>query len=350
MVDKKILSRLVPINSLNKEHVEQLASSTKPEQLPAGEVVFHEGDEDRHAIYLLQGEIELGTGSNVLKVLRGGEEATLHPLAPYQPRQVTAKARTVIALLRFRSEVLDTLLTWDQSSGYVVEDITEDHADEDENDWMAKILQKEVFFRIPPANIQTIFMRMEPVTLSVGENVITQGEEGDYYYVIKRGHCKVTRKTRSNPNGVKLATLGVGDSFGEEALITDAKRNATVTMLSDGELVRLSKDDFMKLLNEPLLNWVNYRDAKAMVENKGAQWLDVRLPTEYEERHFEGSINVPFFSLRMRLKQLDRATPYIVCCDTGSRSSAAAFLLNERGYDAYVLRGGLNATPAGTFP
>ncbi|MDX1594539.1 MAG: cyclic nucleotide-binding domain-containing protein [Gammaproteobacteria bacterium] len=350
MVDKKILSKLVPINSLNSDHVERLASSTKPEQLPAGEVVFQQGEEDRRAIYLLQGEVELVTGSNTLKVLRGGEEATRHPLAPYQPRQVTAKAKTVIAVLSFKSELLDTMLTWDQSSGYVVEDITEEHDEEDENDWMAKILQKEVFFRIPPANIQTIFMRMEPVSLRAGEKVIEQGEEGDYYYVIKRGHCKVTRRTRNNPNGVKLATLGVGDSFGEEALLTEAKRNATVTMLSDGEMMRLSKTDFMTLLKEPLLNWVGYNEAKELVEGKGAQWLDVRLPPEYEQRHLEGSINVPFFSLRMRLKQLDRETPYVVVCDTGSRSSAAAFLLNERGYDAYVLRGGLNKMPAGILP
>ncbi len=350
MIDKKILSKLVPINSLNHEHVEKLATSTEPEQVPAGEVVFSEGEEDRRAIYLLQGELELGTGSNILKVLRGGEDSTLHPLAPYQPRQVTAKAKTVVALLRFRSELLDTLLTWDQSSGYVVEDIAEEHEEEDENDWMAKILQKEVFFRIPPANIQAIFMRMQPVSLRAGENVITQGEDGDYYYVIKRGHCKVTRKTRSNPKGVKLANLGVGDSFGEEALITETKRNATVTMLSDGELVRLSKEDFMKLLNEPLLNWIKFEDAVSMVENKGAQWIDVRLPTEYEQRHLDGSMNIPFFSLRMRIKQLDRSIPYIVICDTGSRSSAAAFLLNERGFDAYVLRGGLNKTPAGTLP
>ena len=149
---------------------------------------------------------------------------------------------------------------------------------------------------------------------------------------------------------MKLATLGVGDSFGEEALITDTKRNATVTMLSDGEMMRLSKDDFMKLLQEPLLNWLNYKEAAAMVEGQGAKFLDVRIPAEFEQRHLDGSLNIPFFSLRMRLKQLDRDTPYVLVCDTGSRSSAAAFLLTERGYEAFVLRGGLNKLPAGTLP
>jgi rhodanese-related sulfurtransferase len=37
---------------------------------------------------------------------------------------------------------------------------------------------------------------------------------------------------------------------------------------------------------------------------------------------------------------------YVVCCDTGRRSSAAAYILSERGFEAYVLKGGLAATEA----
>ena len=43
----------------------------------------------------------------------------------------------------------------------------------------------------------------------------------------------------------------------------------------------------------------------------------------------------------MKLSALDRNIPYIVYCDTGRRSSAAAYILVERGFDAYVLTGGL---------
>ena len=47
---------------------------------------------------------------------------------------------------------------------------------------------------------------------------------------------------------VYLAELGMGDTFGEEALISGAHRNATVTMITDGVLMRLGKDDFNTLL------------------------------------------------------------------------------------------------------
>jgi rhodanese-related sulfurtransferase len=48
--------------------------------------------------------------------------------------------------------------------------------------------------------------------------------------------------------------------------------------------------------------------------------------------------------VRLKLKTLDQSIPYVVVCDNGHRSSAAAYILSERGFDAHVLRGGLMAT------
>jgi rhodanese-related sulfurtransferase len=153
----------------------------------------------------------------------------------------------------------------------------------------------------------------------------------------------VTRETPLNKDGIRLAELKMGDTFGEEALISEAKRNATVTMLSDGYLMRLGKEDFRKLLNEPFLEWVDYEQAKQIAAS-GGQWLDVRLPSEFEHYHAPNAINIPLYSLRLKIKSLSRTTHYIVCCDTGRRSSACAYILSERGFHASVLRGGLSAT------
>ena len=74
----------------------------------------------------------------------------------------------------------------------------------------------------------------------------------------------------------------------------------------------------------------------------GGQWLDVRLPSEFDASHKNGAVNVPLYFLRLKLNTLDPETRYVVCCDTGRRSSAAAFILNERDYQTVVLKGGLN--------
>ena len=112
------------------------------------------------------------------------------------------------------------------------------------------------------------------------------------------------RKTRKNPEGVTLARLGVGDNFGEEALISGGKRNASIIMLTDGVLMSLSKTDFLELMNEPLLNWVNYSEAKEIANGQGI-WVDVRLPAEFQSQHLDGSVNIPLPLLRSKVEKLE---------------------------------------------
>jgi rhodanese-related sulfurtransferase len=58
------------------------------------------------------------------------------------------------------------------------------------------------------------------------------------------------------------------------------------------------------------------------------------------------SVNIPLYFIRLKINALDKNTQYVVCCDTGRRSSAAAYILSERGFEAYVLKGGLAASEA----
>jgi len=249
-----------------------------------------------------------------------------------------------IEYIMIDSDLLDVLLTWDQTGQYEVAELRGDGLDVT-GDWMTTLLQTKAFHRIPPANIQAIFMRMQRINYRASDVVIKQGTEGDFFYVVVAGKCIVTRETPLNKEGIKLAELGPGDSFGEEALIAEAKRNATVTMFSDGTLMRLGKHDFQTLLNEPLLQWVDQQKAREIVAH-GGKWLDVRLPSEFQNFRIDDAVNIPLYFIRLKLNALDKNTQYVVCCDTGRRSSAAAYILSERGFEAYVLKGGLAASEA----
>ncbi len=342
-IDPNQIKSLSPINSLNPENAQELIKKITATQIQSGHYIFKKGDLDKIHVYLLQGEIELVQDKKVVKVIKAGSPDGLQPIAHGFPRPVSARAKSAAVITKINSDMLDIMLTWDQTGSYSVEAVDED---DDETDWMTRILQTRAFHRIPPANIQAMFMRMESVSYKPGEKVIEQDAEGDYFYIIKEGRCLVTRSTPANPNGVKLATLSVGDSFGEEALISDSKRNATITMLTDGHLMRLNKEDFNSLLNEPLLNWVDYDEGKKLVAG-GAVWFDVRLPTEHKAKHIKGSINIPLIFLRMKANSLDTDKKYVIYCDTGRRSSAASFLLNEKDIETYVLRDGVDtAEPA----
>jgi rhodanese-related sulfurtransferase len=98
-------------------------------------------------------------------------------------------------------------------------------------------------------------------------------------------------------------------------------------------------------MNEPLLQWVSNDQAREIIA-KGGRWLDVRLPSEHQNLSIDGSLNIPLYFIRLKLSALDRNIPYVAYCDTGRRSSAAAYILVERGFDAYVLTGGLTNSGA----
>ncbi len=343
-IDLALLKSFSPLDGLKAENLHALARKPQVKTLGAGRLLFKEGDNDKRTFYLVSGRVDYRLDERTIGSVQARSAEARTALAPGLPRKFTARAATDLEYIMIDSDLLDVLLTWDQTGQYEVAELNGDVPGE-EGDWMTTLLQTKAFHRIPPANIQAIFMRMQRINYRAGDVVIKQGTEGDYFYVVIAGRCVVTRETPLNKEGIKLAELGPGDSFGEEALIAEAKRNATVVMSTDGTLMRLGKQDFQTLLNEPLLQWLDYDQAKEMIA-RGGKWLDVRLPSEFQNFRIDDAVNIPLYFIRLKLNALDKKTPYIVCCDTGRRSSAAAYILCERGYDAYVLRGGLAGTDA----
>jgi CRP-like cAMP-binding protein len=339
-VSTELLRGFSPLDGLKRDNLAALARKVQIREMSPGQILFKEGDTEKRTLYILTGILELVDQGKVVGTVEGGSEMARNPIAPVYPRRVSARARDRVQFIAIDSDLLDVMLTWDQTGTYEVSELA-GKSDQTNDDWMTMLLQTKAVHKIPPANIQAIFMRMQQINYRSGDVILKQGAEGDYFYVLIRGSALVTRETPLSKEGIKLAELKVGDTFGEEALISNAKRNATVTMQNDGAVMRLGKEDFKKLLNEPMLDWVSKAEAEEIIRT-GGQWLDVRLPSEFENQHLDSALNIPLYFMRLKINTLDQSKRYIVCCDTGRRSSAGAYILSERGYQAYVLRGGIN--------
>lgn len=340
-ISTELLREFSPLDGLKRDNLAALSRKVKIREMTPGQLLFKEGDTEKRTLYVLSGILELVDQGKVVGTVEGGSEMARNPIAPVYPRRVGARARDRVQFISIDSDLLDVMLTWDQTGTYEVSEL-QGQSDSSGEDWMTMLLQTKAFHKIPPANIQAIFMRMQQINYRSGDVILKQGADGDYFYVLIRGSAVVTRETPLSKEGIKLAELKVGDTFGEEALISDAKRNATITMQSDGAVMRLGKDDFKRLLNEPMLDWLAMDEAEEIIRS-GGRWLDVRLPSEYENQHFEGALNIPLYFIRLKINTLDKDMKYVVCCDTGRRSSAGAYILSERGYHAYVLQGGVSS-------
>lgn len=340
-VDPGLFGNLVPLNALKRESQADLAKKSSIATAKPGEYLFKIGDSAKAAIFVLSGEVGLeDAGGKIVSRINGGDSHSQHRLAHQSPRKASAKCLSAVRYLAVDSSLLDVMLTWDQTGTFEVGELTGTQQSDDSDDWMTKLLQMRTFQLVPPANLQSMFMKMRELKVEPGAVIVKQGDEGDFFYIIIEGRCLVTRE-QPNQKPIRLAELEAGSCFGEEALISDTKRNASITMLTHGKLMQLSKSDFRNLLNDPLARKMTFPQGDQLVKDGKAKWLDVRLPTEYQGHNIPGSINLPLYMLRMKLASLDSKLTYLVCCDTGRRSSVASFVLTQKGFDAYVLDKGI---------
>ncbi|PPC94436.1 MAG: cyclic nucleotide-binding protein [Methylotenera sp.] len=356
ITDKSLLEQFEPIASLSEGRKQELAELCFIEKVNKDiDPLRMNVSKAAQALYLVKGDLGLRFSDERKAILRGGTDAARHPVNHYNKLQDSI-ALTEVDIMRVDMDLLDIMMTWDQLSGDEAgiknneKAIKKVDVQRSAGDWMndtgvfsAFNLQSGVFSRLPPANVEAMFKRMDKITVTAGQVMMQQGGEGDYYYLIEKGIAEVTRVIDTSQPPVLLATLKEGSSFGEEALVSDNKRNATITMKTDGELLRLNKKDFVELLKAPLINQISMDEAQAKVAS-GAVWADTRLPSEYKYDHIEGAVNFPLNEIRQLVDTLDNSKEYILYCQTGRRSLAAAFVLAQSGLKAVVLAGGTRQT------
>ncbi len=335
---RDILQKLVPLNTLSDSGLDEVIAATNIDLTEKDTILFSEGEDDGFAVYLLQGEVLLtSVNQSAPRSIRSSTDASRYAIAQLKPRQMTGTTTKPSTIARIDQNILDHIVTMDEVGGI---EIIEMDADEDVR-WVYSILSSNTFSKLPPANANQMLARMERIEVQANQVIITQGEPGDYYYLIREGTATVAKKDNNGKTEI-VSELSAGDQFGEEALLSDAPRNATIMMKTDGVLMRLTRAEFNELLTEPMLHWVEQAEADALI-GEGAGILDVRTVDEYKNGAINNSMNVPLSQIRQFSESLDRARKYVIYCQTGSRSSVAAFMLNQRGFNTVALKGGLMA-------
>jgi cyclic nucleotide-binding protein len=196
-----------------------------------------------------------------------------------------------------------------ETTGYAVERL--DAAPDDH--WMHRFLGPGLVEHLTPSALQSVFRAFDPVRLASGETVVREGEPADMFYVLANGSAEVRRRDR------RLAALIPGDSFGADALVTGQRRNASVVMVSDGRVMRLSADAFRGLVSERLVRWVDAAPAAHAID------LSIR------PRGPDG--------LRALAGELDLAATYVFDGAAEGDRALAAFLATQRGVRAFARRG-----------
>jgi len=334
MLVQKLAKRFVPLQDLQAEKLRGLARSAKTIRLSLGDLVFDMGDTSPYSYYLVEGELQLTTRDGSRLRLHADDEQAAYPVGNLLPRQMRARIHSETAkLLRIHRHDLERAMGRDPGTarqpGMAIHDLSGIPED------LLDLLDMPLFSRLPRANCLRLFEKFEAVSYRSGDVVIREGEPGRYFYLVRRGGCRVSR--RSDGRAVELNRLRALDSFGESALITGQPRGATVTMDSDGELLRLGRRDFLDLLLQPLLSHTPADKALQLAESGRARIIDIRSERKYARGHLAGARSIPTYLLYLKRNSLSRQRHYIIHSDSSRQSRAAAFMLLQRGLKVSVL-------------
>ena len=94
---------------------------------------------------------------------------------------------------------------------------------------------------------------------------------------------------------------------------------------------------------------INAKEAKTLIDQEGAQLVDVRTPQEYRQEYIPKAISLPLDKLPYRAEQTlpDKDATVILYCLSGARSGQAAKLLVQMGYRNVRNLGSVHRWPYG---
>lgn len=348
-LDINVLKKFVPFSEIEDKYLKDVLTHISSRTFNKGDMLFKRNRSVAERYYLTSGRVDLIDARFESTTVEANSSDVSNALNLESPTICSCIAKSGVEAFTIEVEALDRIVSWQESAAYANESDNEEMvtgeievsniADDDATDWMSSLLQSPLFTKIPLTQVQDLFLRFKDMPAEANETVIQEGEKGDYFYVLASGHARVTNRSESVD-----VVLEPGSYFGEEALLGNTPRNATIIMTESGRLKKLNAQDFEALLKEPVLQYMEQDELSAL--NKPHKMLDVKMPMEYRMSHVPGSINVPLARLRSSITELAKSCAYIVPDDAGSRADIAAHLLCQAGFDAYILKAQNNTEEA----
>ena len=226
---------------LNQEEFIRIMSGLTRAKFNAGDWIIREGDKGETIYIISQGRVSVYKKrlEEEIQISTLGEGEFFGEFSFFMShrRQASVKAEEEVEVLVIEKEELDKIV----EEYPRVSDILVKFYKERVLDMVLAI--SPLFTGLGQEERKELIGKFNLMVVNRGDTVIQEGDEGDALYLIKDGEFSVST-TGMGEQPVVLATLKSGDFFGEVALISDQPRTATVTALSRGRLMRLSREDF----------------------------------------------------------------------------------------------------------
>lgn len=339
---RDLIKQFAPLFHIDHKYHNQVAEELRLITAKPEEVVIRKSRNPKLMHYLVSGIVEVRESFEERRLIRHTETTCGRALEASIKPNASVKAVEECILLVANADKVDQYLSWSQDYSIFYLDECDlsvednDLIDDDfQEDWDNVFIRSKLAANLSNRAIHQLLNQLEDIEVQDGEKVVKANSPGDYFYIIKQGHA-VVETAANGPFKGQSFELGAGSYFGDEALVAETIRNATVTMTSNGVLGRLNIDAFNQLIKQHLVSQLS---DDIDIKTDHVKILDVRFPCEFKRDHLENSVNLPIHSLRSQLDEMKDSLLYVISPANDSRAELATYLMRQAGFEAYQMRG-----------
>ncbi len=249
------LQRVPEFTALPAAELKALAQQTVVVCVPAGRQLVTPGIALDDYLFLLRGTLSVDPARRRVRASRFGV------LRHFYPGASAVRAHTACQIARVRRQLYEFVS--DGGSGGARYDL-------DAAPWLKRFLSSHMMRQLSNAEWQALLRGFVAERFARGDRVIAAGTRGECCYVVEAGHAVV------HHCGKTLCHLNPGDFFGEDALLVDAPRNATVTALSPLKVQKIHRQLFLTVLADTLVEFVEQRGPGVCYSITDAAHIDLR--------------------------------------------------------------------------
>ncbi|OMJ81260.1 hypothetical protein SteCoe_18317 [Stentor coeruleus] len=229
--------------SLTEENRSSLISQMKHYTLAPHEIVFEQEQPGVNFFVIASGQLEVLVNSRRVNIMNQGDSfgelALLHD---------SVRSATVITIERTTMWGLDR-----KTFRSAVESVNAQNYQENK-----RFIESVPLFQIlTPIQKENLVGSLSTLKFRSKERIVNEGDPGDLFYIIKEGSVVCTQ------GGKEIREMGRGDFFGEQALLYNSVRTASIIALNDVKCVAIGRDRLTKVLGTHLQQII-YQNSKRM--------------------------------------------------------------------------------------
>jgi len=227
-------AKLAPLlEKFEEKELQQIAMQAVPRQVTPGTQIVRQGDAKAEVFYIIEtGEVEVVQNGKVMAKLGSGASFGEVALLMRTTRTATIRATKTCDLWTLTSADL--------------RQVTQDRL-QAKFETYAKILENVPHLEcLSSCQRSAVAAALLEVSYEAGQTIVSQGEEGNEFFILFSGRLEVIIDGKQVANLEADSINGKHPHFGEQALLKDTPRSATVRTLSKTTVLILRKDVFLQ--------------------------------------------------------------------------------------------------------